>query len=107
MGGAQTREGSIRTPLDAALEDEVLRIEVRIAQLWQLICLLCVGLSLVLGLRSSRPLALWGTVVALLFLGWFALHERLLVRGLGSPRLRVFATCMESVMPWAALIMLA
>lgn len=81
-------------------------MEIRIAQVWQAMCTLGVGLCLVLGLRSSRALAIWGTLTSAAFLAWFVVQGMLLARGRGSRALRVATTVIESTVPWAFLLVL-
>ena len=107
MGGADKRGGAIRTPLKAALSDEIARVEVRVAQVWQVLCLVCVAFSLYLGLRTSPRLALWGSLIATALLAWFSLVGWLIKRGYGAARLRVASATVESVVPWICLGMLA
>ena len=107
MPAASARPSALRAPLDAALEDELARIERRIAHVWQVLGVAGVLGSLILGLRSSRPLALWGSLAALAYLAWFTAEAELLRRGRGSRSLRTVTTVVESTVPWAFLGVLA
>jgi serine/threonine-protein kinase len=107
MGGVDTQRGAIRTPLRAALSDEIARVEVRITQVWQLLTLVCLAFSLFLGLRTSPRLALWGTIIATAMLAWFTLVGWLIRHEYGAARLRVASVIVESSIPWICLGMLS
>jgi serine/threonine-protein kinase len=99
--------GSLRAPLDAALEKEIARIELRIAEVWRGMSLLGVVLALFLGLRGSPGLAIWGTACAALFFVWFTVVARRLGAGEASPALRVSTSFLEGASPWIFLAVLA
>jgi serine/threonine-protein kinase len=107
MPAASARPSALRAPLDAALEDELARIERRIARVWQILGVAGVTGSLILGLRSSRSLALWGSLAALAYLAWFTVEAELLRRRRGSRALRTVTTAVESTVPWAFLGVMA
>jgi hypothetical protein len=107
MGGGETGGGALRTPLKAALGDEIARIEVRIAQVWQLLALVCIAFSLYLGLRTSPRLALWGSILSAVLFGWFSLVWWVMKHGYAGARLRVASATVESTIPWICLGMLA
>ena len=100
------RPTPLRAPLDAALDKEIGRIELRIAEVWQGMSLLGIALALFLGLRGSPALALWGTVSAVLFLAWFSLVAHRLRTARGSSVLRVVTTVVEGAGPWIFLAVL-
>ena len=106
MPVASARPSALRAPLDAALDDELARIERRIARVWQIMSVAGVAGSLILGLRSSRSLALWGSLAALAYLAWFTTEAELLRRGRGSRTLRTVTTVVESTVPWAFLVVM-
>jgi serine/threonine-protein kinase len=97
---------SLRRPLDLALGEELAHIEVRIAQVWQGMSVLSVGLALFLGVRAPR-LARLGSLTAVLSLAWFTVVVVLYRRGRATKTLRVATSAVESVLPWLALAMLA
>jgi eukaryotic-like serine/threonine-protein kinase len=103
MGGAEPRRGAIRTPLHAALSDEIARVEVRIAQVWQVLALVGVAYALFLGLPRSPRLAVWGTVAAAPLLVWFAIVAWRIQHGYGTTRLRIASAVVESAIPWICL----
>jgi len=100
------RKGArLRAPLDAALEVEIARIELRVVQAWQGMAVLGIGLSLFLGLRSPG-LALWGTLSVAVFFVWFSIVAYLLRAGRGTPQLRIATSLVESTVPWVFLAVL-
>lgn len=107
MAEAPDRSRALRAPLDAALGDELARLELRIARFWQLLGLIGIAGSLILGLRSSLPLALWGSAAAVAYLAWFTVQAELLRRRRGSRALRTATTMVESTIPWAFLGVMA
>jgi serine/threonine-protein kinase len=96
---------TLRKPLDAALAEEIARIELRIAQVWQGISALSIALAIVLGVRA-RALGIGGAVTAAVCLVWFTILVRLLRRGRASRGVHVATTVFESTVPWICLAML-
>ena len=107
MPAAPERPSPLRAPLDAALSDELARLELRLARFWQLLGVIGIVGSLILGLRSSPRLALWGSLAASAYLAWFTVGAQLLLRRRGSPLLRTATTVVESTVPWAFLGVMA
>jgi serine/threonine-protein kinase len=97
---------TLRQPLDAALAEEIARIELRIAQVWQGISALSIALAIVLGVRA-RALGIGGAVTAALCLAWFSILVGLLRRGAASRAVHVATTVFESTVPWICLAMLS
>ena len=100
-------EGPLRAPLDAALEQEILRIELRIAQVWRSLGLLGIALSLFLGLRASHGLVLWGSAGAGAYLAWFSVVVHRLQSGRATRGFRVATSIAEGAGPWVFLVVLA
>ena len=100
-------EGPLRAPLDAALEQEILRIELRIAQVWRSLGLLGIALSLFLGLRASHGLVLWGSAGAGAYLAWFSVVVHRLRSGRATRGFRVATSIAEGAGPWVFLVVLA
>jgi serine/threonine protein kinase len=101
---APHRDGSLRAPLDAALVEEIGRIELRIAEVWQAMAVLGIVLSLFLGIRASgNALAVWGVVTVGVYLVWFTLVARRLRAGHGTAALRVATSVAEGSLPWVFL----
>jgi serine/threonine protein kinase len=101
-------KGALRAPLDEALGEEIARIELRIAEVWQGMGVLGIALSLFLGLRGAGTgLAVWGTVSVAAYLAWFVVVARLLRQGRGTPALRIATSVVEGSLPWVFLGVLA
>jgi len=106
MSVLHPRVGSLRAPLDAALGEQIAELEFRIAQVWQGLSVLGIGLSLFLGLHSPG-LAIWGTAAASVFVIWFTFVARRLRAGRGTALLRVVTALVESALPWIFLAIIA
>ena len=107
MSKVRAAPGSLRAPLDAALEHEIAHLELRATQVWQIIAVLCMVLVVILTGRSHGALAVWGTGAAAVFLAWFSVVAHLLKTGRGSPALRVATIVVESLVAWVVLVVLA
>ena len=100
-------DGSLRAPLDVALAEEIARVELRIAEVWQAMGVLGIALSLFLGLRETgRGLALWGTLSVSGYLVWFTVVARRLRQGRGTSSLRLATSIVESSLAWVFLAVL-
>ena len=106
MSVLHPRVGSLRAPLDAALGEQIAGAQFRIAQVWQGLSVLGIGLSLFLGLHSPG-LAIWGTAAASVFVIWFTFVARRLRAGRGTALLRVVTALVESALPWIFLAIIA
>jgi serine/threonine-protein kinase len=98
---------SLRAGLDVALETEIGRIELRIAEAWQGIAVLGIGLGLFLGLRSGSGLAVLGPLGSAAYLAWFSFVAHTLRTGRGTPALRVTTSVIEGAAPWVFFLVLA
>jgi serine/threonine-protein kinase len=101
------RDGSLRAPLDAALGDEIARIELRLARTWQALGAFGVVLSVALGKDFAGPLALWGSTASVLFIAWFSFVAETLKSGRGTPALRTATAVIEGTVPWVMLVVIA
>jgi serine/threonine-protein kinase len=107
MSAGEPGRSPLRAQLDAALEEQIARIELRIAEVWRGLAMLGIGLSLFLGIRGSSSLVVWGTLVSGIYLVWFIVVARLLRLGRGTRRLRLATSVLEGAAPWLFTALLA
>jgi serine/threonine-protein kinase len=88
-----------------ALDEEVARLEHRIARVWQIFCVIGMVLALTVAAFVSRSIGLWCGLVAAGFLCWFTVHAALLARGKLRRHARMASIAIESLVPWAFLMM--
>ncbi len=100
---------SARDPsqLDAALGLEIERLELMICQLWRVLALLSVILGLVTYLVLGLRMGAWCSLGAAVCLLWFSLEERIRAQRAAPRWLVVASVLVESLMPWAFLLILA
>lgn len=107
MPASRPRVGPLRAPLDAALGEQIARIEEQIAEVWQGLSLLGMTLSAFLGARGAPALGLWAGAGAALYLLWFTFVARRLRAGRGTGALRLCTSFVEAIGPWVFFAVLA
>jgi hypothetical protein len=104
--GSGEDDVTLRQPLDLALDDEIQRVDLVVARLWQLLSLLGFGGSLIFALTISHPIGVWIAGFALGALVWFSGTVELLKRGRGGRGLWISTTVFESLVPWVSFVIL-
>lgn len=101
MTGEHT--ASLRAPLDAALGEELERLELMITRVWVFFFAACVVGALVYALTVSRPLGIAAAGGAAVLLAWFAVVHELMRRGIAPRALPAISTVVEGAIPWVSL----
>jgi serine/threonine-protein kinase len=96
----ESEAGQPFRPLDAALRDELGRLESTTVRVWQIFGVVGVIYGSVVAVTLSRPLGLSCAVAAALFVGAFVLVGRSLSAAPAKRWPRLVMVCMESAVPW-------
>ncbi len=92
--------------LGVALDEEIGRLELRIAEVWVVLSGVGALAAVAVGIEQRSTLAIAGSIAALVYLGWFAVSAWMLRRGRAGQAMRVASTIVESALPWAFLMVL-
>jgi hypothetical protein len=99
-------DATLREPLGIALDEEIYRVDVLVAKLWQRLAALGFVGAVAVALTVSHPLGTWTAGFSLVALLWFTLTVSLLNRKTGGRALWITTTVFESLVPWVSFVLL-
>lgn len=104
--GRVDEEVTLREPLGSALDDEIHRVDLLVARLWQRLSLLGLVGAVLVAFLVSRPLGIGTGAFAFVGAAWFTVTVSLLQRGRGGRMLWATTTAFESLLPWVSFVIL-
>lgn len=96
-----------RAQLDRALGQEIERLELAICRIYRLLLgAFAIG-AMVVYLSLDSRMAAWIALAAMILMVWFSLEERVRTKGSPPRWLRIANAMVESLIPWAFLVVIA
>ncbi|MFI5302511.1 MAG: protein kinase, partial [Polyangiales bacterium] len=97
----------IAAPLDAALSQQLVRLERATVRVMEAMTAVGVGLGTIVGLTLSAPLGFACAASSAIFLSWYVVYARLLDAGHASDAMRRVGTVVDALVPWSFFAVIA
>ncbi|HTJ84365.1 MAG TPA: serine/threonine-protein kinase [Polyangiaceae bacterium] len=104
MSEAARERRGVRAPLEQALEEQIRRLELVYARVWQALAGLGLAGGLIYSLGEGGRLGQLAAATSGVFLCWYTAYAYLLGRGKDIGRLPLVAGILEGLLPWIFLI---